>query len=163
MKYSTSIVFRIIVLPALIAAATGCSTVNSDGSVHQAAPLLGTKELQLTSAFALKPEFIVLGVATYLIVDPLAPNWKIEQTEPVPGVFYLALKKKGITNEGGGDGEARVVFMRRAAALAREHKTAGAGTQDGYTILEFNEGIESEFPFARRVAHGVVQLASEKR
>jgi hypothetical protein len=144
----------------LSATCLGCTTVNSDGSVHQVSPLLGTKELQLTSAYALRPEVLALGVAAYLIVDPLAPNWKIEQSEPVPGEFHLALKKKGITNEAGGDGEARVVFMRRAAALAREHGATAAGSESGYTILEFNEGIESAFPFARRVAHGVVQIAS---
>jgi hypothetical protein len=141
----------------------GCSTVNSDGSVHQAAPLLGTKELQLTSAFALRPEVILLGIAAYVIVDPLAPNWKIVQTEPAPGEIHLALKKKGITNDAGGDGEARVVFLRRAATLARERGTAGTDVQGGYTVLEFNEGIESEFPFARRVAHGIVQIAGDRR
>lgn len=144
----------------LIGLCPGCSTVNSDGSIHEAAPLFGTKELQLTSNFAVPTAAIVLGVATYLIVDPLAPNWKIEQTEPAPGEFHLALKKKGITNEGGGDGEARQIFARRAAALARERGTAGPGNQGGFTILEFTEGVESEFPFARRVAHGVVLVAA---
>jgi hypothetical protein len=150
-------------LAALAASAcTACSTVNSDGSVKEARPLLGTKELQLTSNFALKPEVLLLGVAVYLIVDPLAPNWKIEQTEPFPGEYHLALKKKGVTNEGGGDGEARQIFLRRAEALAREHHTAGPGLQDGYVVLSFNEGVESEYPFARRVAHGVIQLAADK-
>jgi hypothetical protein len=144
-------------------ACAGCSTINSDGSIKEARPLLGTKELQLTADFALKPEFLLLGVAVYLIVDPLAPNWKIEQSEPFPGEYHLALKKKGITNEGGGDGEARVVFLRRAESLAREHGTARPGLNSGYTVLEFTEGIESEYPFARRVAHGVVMLAADKR
>src|ERR1700733_750122 len=153
--------FWLAVLAAL--ACSACSTVNSDGSVKEARPLLGTKELQLTSNFALKPEFLLLGVAVYLIVDPLAPNWKSEQSEPFPGEYHLALKKKGITNEGGGDGEARVVFMRRAETLAREHHTAGPGLQSGYTILEFTEGVESGYPFARRVAHGVIVLAADKR
>ncbi len=146
----------------LITLGTGCSTVNSDGSVHQVAPLLGTKELQITSSLALPPEVIVLGIAAYLIVDPLAPNWKIEQSEPVPGEIHLALKKKAITNEAGGDGEARVVFMRRAAAVASERGAAGAGKASGYTVLEFTEGVESDFPFARRVAYGVVQIASDR-
>jgi hypothetical protein len=150
-------------LAALAAVAcSACSTLNSDGSVTQARPLLGTRELQLTTDFALKPEFILLGIAVYLIVDPLAPNWKIEQSEPFPGEFHLALKKKGITNEGGGDGEARVVFMRRAATLARERHTAGPGLQDGYVVLEYTEGVESEYPFARRVAHGVIVVAANK-
>jgi hypothetical protein len=103
----------------------------------------------------------LLGAAVFIIVDPLAPNWKIEQSEPVPGVVYLALKKKGITNEAGGDGEAREVFMRRAALLA--HERAPAGMQGDYTILEFTEGVESNFPFARRVAHGVVQVGLAQR
>jgi hypothetical protein len=157
-----SVLRTAIAVLALTAMCPGCSTVNSDGSVHQVSPLLGTKELQLTSAYALRPEVIALGVAAYLIVDPLAPNWKIEQSEPVPGEFHLALKKKGITNEAGGDGEARVVFLRRAETLARERGAVAAGSQSGYTIIEFNEGIEAAFPFARRVAHGVVLVASDR-
>jgi hypothetical protein len=144
-------------------ACAACSSINSEGTANQAKPLLGTKELQLTADFALKPEVILLGIAVYLIVDPLAPNWKIEQSEPFPGEFHLALKKKGITNEGGGDGEARVVFMRRAQTLAREHHTAGPGLHDGYVVLEYTEGVDSDYPFARRVAHGVIQLAADKR
>jgi hypothetical protein len=151
-------------LPMLAAiSCASCSTINSDGSVSQARPLLGTKELQVTSAFALKPEAILLGVAVYLIVDPLAPNWKIEQSEPFPGEYHLSLKKKGVTSEGGGDGEARIVFMRRAETLAREHGTAGPWLQSGYTVLEFTEGVETGFPFARRVAQGVIVLAADKR
>jgi hypothetical protein len=147
---------------AIAAICPGCSSVNSDGSIHHAYPLLTTKELQISAGYALPPEVIALGVALYIITDPLAPNWKIEQTEPVPGKFHLALKKKGITNEAGGDGEARVVFMRRAEALARERGAVVAGPDSGYTILEFNEGVEAAFPFARRVAYGVVQIASAR-
>jgi hypothetical protein len=145
----------------LAAICPGCSSVNSDGSIHHAYPLLTTKELQISAGYALPPEVIAIGIALYIISDPLAPNWKIEQTEPVHGEFHLALKKKGISNEAGGDGEARVVFQRRAEALAREHGTAGV--PGGYTILEFNEGIESAFPFSRRVAYGVVQVASGRQ
>jgi hypothetical protein len=138
-------------------ACAACSSTNSDGSVNQAHPLLGTKSLQLTSAFALRPEAVVIGAALLIVVDPLAPNWKIEQSEPSPGEFHLALKMKRFTNEGGGDGEARLVFQRRASALARER---GADPWEGYTIMEFSEGIESTLPFAQRVAHGVVRIAA---
>lgn len=141
-------------------AATGCSTTNSDGTVTQAHPLLGTKSLQLTSAYALRPETIVIGAALLLIVDPLAPNWKIEQSEPYPNEFHLALKMKTITNEGGGDGEARMVFMRRVSALVRERN---ADPRDGYTIMEFSEGIESKLPFAQRVAYGVVKVEARPK
>jgi hypothetical protein len=34
---------------------------------------------------------------------------------------------------------------------------------EGYTILEFSEGIESTLPFAQRVAHGVVRIAAAPR
>ena len=150
-------------LLALIASCSGCASVTGIGGVQQASPFLGVKALEITPAFALTPEVVLLGVAAYLIVDPLAPNWKIEQSEPAPGEFHLALKKKAITYDAGGDGEARQVFMRRVAALARERGAAGAATGSGYTVIEFTEGIESEFPFPRRVAYGVVQIAGVRR
>jgi len=149
-------------LLALAAMCSGCSTVNSDGSVTHVHPLLGTKELQLTAGYALPPEAIAAGIILVIVMDPLAPNWKIEQSEPQPGVFHLALKKKAIANDGGGDGEARVVFMRRASALAKEHGVLPGPDWPGYSVLEFNEGIESNFPFARRVAYGVVKVGDQR-
>ena len=47
--------------------------------------------------------------------------------------------------------------MRRAEALARERG------RPGYTVRQYKEGIESTMPFARRVAYGVVSLASAPR
>jgi hypothetical protein len=146
----------------LVVTCAGCSTINSDGSVTAAHPLLGTKELQLTAGYALPPEAIAAGIILIIVMDPLAPNWKIEQSEPQPGVFHLAMKKKAIANDGGGDGEARVVFMRRASALAKEHGILPDQDSPGYSVLEFNEGVESNFPFARRVAYGVVKVGDRR-
>ncbi len=153
-------VFHCALACAAALAFAACSSTNSDGSIKQAHPLFGTKSLQLTSAYALRPEAMVIGAVLLIVVDPLAPNWKIEQSEPSPGEFHLALKMKRFTNEGGGDGEARLVFQRRASALAREH---GADPRQGYTIMEFSEGIESTLPFAQRVAHGVVKIAAVQK
>jgi hypothetical protein len=94
-------------------------------------------------------EGLVLGALVWIVVDPLAPNWAIEQVPLGPDRYGFALKKKRFTT--GGDGEAEQVFRRRVAALARER-----GYRD-YEILEYSSGIESNVPIAQRVAHGIVQ------
>lgn len=86
----------------------------------------------------------------YLIVDPMAPNWRIEEHHLADDRFYLSLRQKRFTE--GGAGEARQVFQRRAAQLAALHGFAG------YEIVRYNEGVESAFPNAERVAEGTIAL-----
>src|SRR5690606_39734814 len=94
-------------------------------------------------------EGLVLGAIVFIVVDPLAPNWRIEQYD-LGGLRYaFALRKKRFA--AGGDGEAAQVFRRRVAELAREQG------YDGYEVLEFTSGIESDAVIAQRVAKGVVQ------
>jgi hypothetical protein len=62
----------------------------------------------------------------------------------------ISLRKKRFTS--GGDGEAAQLFARRAEKLARD------GGYAVYTVLEYNEGIESTLPVAQRVAQGVIEL-----
>lgn len=91
-------------------------------------------------------ESVAAGALLYVIVDPLAPNWQIEETRLDAGRYLIALKKKRFTT--GGDGEAAQVFYRRAAQLVREQ---GAGR---YRVVEFTEGVESNVLIAQRVAQG---------
>jgi hypothetical protein len=52
----------------------------------------------------------------------------------------------------GGAGEARVAFHQRAKDLMRENG------YEGYSIVEYNEGLESSVLGSQRVAKGVIQL-----
>lgn len=131
-------------LLALCALLAGCSSIDGPSPV-----LIPNKELQISSSLAIPAEGLVLGAIVLLVVDPLAPNWRIEQYDLGDKRYAFALKKKRFTT--GGDGEAAQVFRRRIAELAREQGYRS------YEVLEFTGGIESTVPIAQRVSHGVVQ------
>ncbi|MPZ42553.1 MAG: hypothetical protein GEV05_03950 [Betaproteobacteria bacterium] len=131
-------------LAALGALLASCASTDGPSPV-----LIPNKELQISKSLAIPVEGLVLGAIVLLVVDPLAPNWQIEQYDLGRKRYAFALKKKRFTT--GGDGEAAQVFRRRVAELAREQGYAA------YEVLEFTAGIESNVPIAQRVSHGVVQ------
>ncbi len=92
----------------------------------------------------------VAGGLLYMIYDPLAPNWSIEEQMLNEDTYYLSLKAKSFRT--GGDGEAMQVLKRRALQLQRERGYAG------YRILDYSEGIESSTPLTHRVSEGTIQL-----
>jgi hypothetical protein len=117
-------------------------------------PIIPDKTVQLTATTAFTAADVVmvtaaLGVA-YLIIDPLAPNWEIHDTKLSETRFRIDMRKKLITT--GGDGESIDLFHRQAELLT-DHANAS-----GYTILSWNEGVDSDFPIARRWARGVIEL-----
>ena len=88
--------------------------------------------------------------AAWLILDPLAPNWDIQEARlPENHVHFSMSMKRYYT---GGAGEARVVFNRRAKALMRE------GGFGGYEIVEYSEGLDSSVLGSQRKAEGVIRL-----
>jgi hypothetical protein len=134
-------------LAALGALLAGCASTDGPSPV-----LIPNKELQISKSLAIPAEGLVLGAIALIVIDPLAPNWRIEQYDLGQKRYAFALRKKRFAN--GGDGEAAQVFQRRVAELAREH---GYGS---YEVLEFTAGIESNVPMvpvAQRVLHGIVQ------
>jgi hypothetical protein len=90
------------------------------------------------------------AATAYLILDPLAPNWEIQEARfPENHVhFQLAMKRY----YAGGAGEARVVFHRRAKELMR------AGGFASYEVVEYSEGMESSMLGAKRMAEGIVRF-----
>lgn len=145
---------RVLAVLAALAGA-GCAAVSSnpgafDASGHSISTLVPDKTYNLTPAVALSVENILLGAALYWVVDPLAPNWQLEQLQLDADRVRIALRRKRFAS--GGDGEAAQVFARRAAQLARERGYAG------YSVMEYSEGIESTLPLAQRVAQGVIRL-----
>ena len=144
MNTLTSSARRALALAVL--ACSGCTGIPNLGSQSV---LIPNETVNISKSLSIPIEGIAAGVALYFIVDPLAPNWEIEQTQINPDRYLIALKKKRFTT--GGDGEAGQIFNRRAAQLARD----SGGT---FRIVEFTEGIESTVPIARRVAQGVVDI-----
>ena len=131
-----------------LAVFAGCTTTNPADMTNY---LIPDKTVNVSPSVTPTVEGLVAGAIVLIVLDPLAPNWKIEQARLDPEHFQIALTKKRFTT--GGDGEAYQIFQRRAAQIAREN---GA---PGYRVLEFTEGVDSETLIARRVARGVVQIA----
>ena len=86
----------------------------------------------------------------YVIYDPMAPNWTIQERMLGADTYELSLRAKSFRV--GGDGEAYQILKRRALYLQRATKGAS------YRILDYSEGIESSTPLTHRVGSGVIQL-----
>lgn len=110
-------------------------------------------KLRLTPGYTTTPEKLIYfaGAAyiAYLVLDPMAPNWEIEEARLSDDTYFLGMKK--MRTRAGGEGEARMVFRRRAEQLAR------SGGYAGYDIVSYSEGIQSDL-IAQRVGEGVIQL-----
>lgn len=137
-------------LGALVALAmVGCS---SSGA------LLPEKTLHLTSGAALKLSTVGVGAALagaiYVIYDPLAPNWEIEESRVADDTYRFSLTMKRFQT--GGAGEALQALKRRASQLKAERSYAS------YVILEYTEGIDSRTLGARRVAEGAIRLVQHQ-
>lgn len=125
-----------------------------DGNVPDKGPLIPNAILNIGPTTTYPLEKLVywggyVGVA-YLLLDPFAPNWEIQEARlPENHIhFQLAMKRY----YAGGAGEARVVFHRRAKELVR------AGGFASYDVVEYSEGMESSLFGAQRTVEGVVRL-----
>ncbi|PWT70230.1 MAG: hypothetical protein C5B46_09850 [Proteobacteria bacterium] len=120
----------------------GCNPIVPSGTVHV------TETISYTYAEVLGAAIIV--AAMWYVVDPLAPNWEIKDSRLDDTHYRIDLRKKRITT--GGDGEAMDLFHRQAFAVAGQVKS------HGYTVVTWNEGVDSDFPIARRWARGVIEV-----
>jgi len=131
----------------LLCLLAGCSPVIPDETVEATATMSYT---------AAEVAMVVAVVAvTYLIVDPLAPNWEIHETKLSDTRYRIEMRKKRITT--GGDGESIDLFHRQAEQIAAQAKAPG------YSIMSWNEGVESKFAIARRWSRGVIELNAPAR
>lgn len=133
---------------------SGCSSATSTAS-----PLLPDKAIQLTAQTSIKlasvaTAFAVVG-AIYLVYDPLAPNWEIEESRLNDDTYRFSLKMKRYHT--GGAGESIQILKRRASQLQYEKGFAS------YQILEYTEGIDSQTIGARRMADGVIRLVQRQQ
>jgi len=128
------------------AVVTGCTSIEG-----QSPTLIPNKALVLSRSLSVPLDSLVLAAGVIVIVDPLAPNWHIEEQALGAGRYAFALTKKRFTT--GGDGEAMPVLRRRIDQIAHDK---------GYTrfdLVEYTEGIDSNMPIAQRISRGVVQFA----
>lgn len=86
----------------------------------------------------------------YLIYDPLAPNWSVEEKLLDSETYHLSMRAKSFRT--GGDGEAMQILKRRGLQLQRERGYAA------YRILDYSEGVSSSTPFTSRYSEGTIQL-----
>lgn len=144
-----------LLTPALVLALGAC-TGNVAGVYPRVGTVVPSATVQLTENATLSLSQIatagVVAATAYILLDPSAPNWHIEETRYGNGQYHLAMQQKNYT--GGGGGEARQFFQRRGAELARQNGYAG------YQIVSFTEGIEFAYPVSRRVSQGVIQLVA---
>ncbi len=90
------------------------------------------------------------AIVAYVVYDPLAPNWTIEERMVGRNTYLLSMRAKSFRT--GGDGESGLILKRRALQLQRKRGFLG------YLILDYSEGIESSTPFTHRYAEGTFQL-----
>ena len=67
--------------------------------------VIPNEELNLSRSVQIPAEVIALAVGLYLVIDPLAPNWKVVQHDLGNGRYAIAMTKKRFTT--GGDGESQ--------------------------------------------------------
>lgn len=138
----------------LLACLAGCSTSGSNGS-----PLIPNQSIQLTAGHSISLSTLATGAviagAIYLVYDPLAPNWEIEESRIAQDTYRFSLKMKRFHT--GGAGESMQVLKRRASQLQYEQGFAN------YQILEYAEGIDSQTIGARRMAEGTIRLVQRQQ
>lgn len=129
----------------------GCANIS--GGYPRDNSLIPGASIKVSPHQTISLEGLVQAAATaylfYVIVDPLAPNWHIEEAKLSEEHYLLSLRMKPVIS--GGDGEARQVLARRAEQIARERGYSG------YQLLKYSEGIESGL-LARRRGEGLIEL-----
>ena len=141
----------LLVAAALLAGCNGI--VESNNPDSDTKYLIPDKTVNLSKSVQIPVEGIVAAAAIYFAVDPLAPNWQVEEERLGDGLYRISLRMKRFTT--GGDGEAFQVFNRSAERLVRD------GGFASYRVLEYTEGIESNVPIAQRVGRGVIELVKK--
>lgn len=134
-------------LAALLLGAGGCAAPSSHGAAAAGVVggLMTASQLEL-----LRAPYVAGALVAYAIHDPLAPNWRIEGMRIDDDHMRFELRMKALST--GGDGEARMIFMRSA------RRATQAGGYDGFDIVTYEEGIDSSGLFASRFASGEIRF-----
>lgn len=144
---------RIAVLSLSILLAA-CGTTTEKALPSSSRTLLPNTMLKVSPSISVAVEKVViwgaLAGAVYLVLDPFAPNWRIEEAPLGDDHIHFSLAMKRYYS--GGAGEARAVFDHRARELMRLNGF------DGYRVVEYSESLNSSVLGSQRVAEGVVHL-----
>lgn len=142
-----------------VASLAGCGSwkmpTHLEGNIPNTGTAIPDTNLKISPSITYPLEKLVfwgtyIGVA-YLVLDPLAPNWEIEEAKFPEDRYFLSLQMKRLY--AGGAGEARVVFHNRAKALME------AGGYSRYEVVEYSEGLDSSVLGSKRTASGVIRLS----
>lgn len=145
---------RLCLVLILTLAACGTATENV---VPTTGTLLPNTMLKISPSYSVALDKVIgwaglVGVA-YLVLDPLSPNWHIEEAPLGDHYVHFSLKMKRYY--AGGAGEAHEVFTRRAKELAR------LNGYSGYQVVEYTESLDSSIIGSRRTAEGVIRLTGK--
>ena len=137
------ICWRILASATLVTLLPACSLIPSSSDIKQ----------QLGVSTPLKLKEIVIGaIVLYYAKDGFV--WEVEDRMIAPDTYRLTVKQGKL--KGGGQGEARLYFQRRAESIA---STQGC---TGYTTLEYNESLVSDIlNIPQRVTEGVIRCKRE--
>ena len=141
---------RIRVSCALVALAVLAAACTSIEGENRKSTLIPAKTLNVSPSLSIPAEWFAAAGVVFFVVDPLAPNWKVEVETLSAQRYRIAMTMKRFTN--GGEGESDAILRRTAERLVRERGSAG------YAVLEQTEGIDSHVTLAQRVAHAVIEL-----
>jgi hypothetical protein len=123
-------------------------TIPSSGS------LIPDYTLKMSPTISIALEKIVywgaLAGVAYMVLDPLSPNWEIEEAPLGENHIHFSLRMKRYY--AGGAGEAQALFHRRAKELMRLNGF------DDYQVVEYQESLDSSVIGSQRTATGVVKL-----
>jgi hypothetical protein len=138
-----------LVRGALLAAGlvAGCASMQDPAPV--AAGTASAVVLAHKAGYAHLEYLAALGVV-YALYDPWAPNWELDVTPLDETRLRFEMRLRAFHT--GGEGEARRILQRNAGRLARERGYSG------FEVTQFEEGVESTRPIARRVASAEVRL-----
>lgn len=144
---------------ALLISFAGCSSINTTPTriakdTLPTSAIIPDYRIPVSPSVSIPLEALIAAAIVFWYVDPLGPNWEVEERRLSPSLIHLSLRKKRYAT--GGDGEAPQIIRRRATELAIK---AGIGN---YQVVEYAEGVESETLGARRVTTALVRLTSER-
>lgn len=138
----------------LALSACGSSSVKS---IPSTGTLIPNYTLQVAPSISVALEKVVywgaLAGIAYKVLDPLAPNWEIEEAPLGANHIHFSLRMKRYY--AGGAGEAQSLFHRRAKELMRLNEFTG------YKVVEYQESLESSVLGSQRTATGVVVLTGK--
>jgi hypothetical protein len=141
----------------LLGLALGACGSSSVKSIPSTGTMIPNYTLKVAPSISVALEKVIywgaLAGIAYLVLDPLAPNWDIEEAPLGENHIHFSLRMKRFYAGGAGEGQA--LFHRRARELTRLN-----GFED-YRVVEYQESLDSSVLGSQRTAVGVVMLVGK--